>query len=134
MLGRFLLALSVGLINGQLTVRECSLGSSIFTINNLEVSPLYPLPNENATLYYAYTAPVEITSGLNTYLCTLNGLTVFDDSYSLCSGTTCPITIGKHDNTSIFVVPSVSGKLVCRTEWLSDKSDTLLCLEVIIKL
>jgi hypothetical protein len=117
----------------ELSIHDCSTGTSIFSIDSLIIFPKYPLPNENATIQYAYNAPLEITSGTSKYMCTLNGLTVFSETYSLCSDEACPITVGTHDYTYSFQIPSIAGKAVCRIEWLSDTAEQLLCIETIIK-
>jgi hypothetical protein len=116
------------------TVKDCSSGTSEFTVRSLDFSPSAPVPGENGTLLSVYEVPVQVDGGKTRYSCTLNGLPVYDETTDLCSQTTCPIAVGTHSDTSISPVPSASGKVVCKIDWRDEEDTQLLCIQMTLQL
>jgi hypothetical protein len=116
------------LYNNTVAVSDCNTGS-ILKITGLSFSPDAPVPGQNGTLFTHYDVPNEITKGTAKYTCTLNGLPVLSETRDLCAETTCPITIGHHDDTSESAVPVVSGTLACKIKWEDEATQPLLCIQ-----
>lgn len=119
-----------GLIAGSVgKITDCSSSSSKFSIQSLDFYPDPPTRNQNATITMIYDAPVLVDNGKVDYSITLNGLPVYSESTELCTQTTCPINIGTHNETSIFLWPDVSGKVVAKTVWKDGSGAELLCFQ-----
>lgn len=110
-------------------VTDCSSGASVFKVSALDFTPDAPIGGQNGTLHSVYEVPTEYNAGVARYSCSINGLPVYDESFDICSQTTCPIVIGTHDDYSTSQVPAVSGKVVCKIVWTDDASNTLLCIQ-----
>ncbi len=122
--------IGVGLIVGSLgKITDCSSTSSKFHIQSVEFYPDPPTRNQNATITMIYDAPVVVNAGKVDYSITLNGLPVYSETTELCTQTTCPINIGTHNETSVFLWPDVSGKVVSKTVWKDDSGSELLCFQ-----
>ena len=118
----------VALYNNSVAVTDCNT-ASILKITALSFSPDAPESGQNGTLSTHYDVPYEITKGTAKYTCTLNGLPVLSETYDLCTQTTCPITVGHHDDTSESAVPTVSGTLSCKIKWEDEAAQSLLCIQ-----
>ena len=119
-----------GLITGSVgKITDCSSSSSKFHIQSLEFYPDPPTRNQNATITMIYDAPILVDNGKVDYSITLNGLPVYSESTELCTQTTCPINIGTHNETSVFLWPDVSGKVVAKTVWKDEAGAELLCFQ-----
>jgi ML domain len=118
----------------QTTVKDCALGSSVFVLNSLSVEPNKPLANQNFTVNLDYTVPdLTIETGTATYSLTYNYLPITPTTEDLCLDTVCPITPGKHSQSSTSLFPQVSGTLVTKSEWYDDSSNLLLCYQLTMK-
>jgi hypothetical protein len=115
-------------------LKDCSSGTSVFTIKSLSFSPDAPIGGQNGTLHTIYEVPNMVSAGNTRYSCSLNGLPVYDESFDLCSQTACPINIGTHDDYSTSEVPDVSGKVVCKIEWTDTAGAKLLCIQTTMTL
>jgi hypothetical protein len=114
------------------SVKDCSSGTSVFRVNALSFAPDSPIGGQNGTLHSVYTVPDEYNAGTARYSCSINGLPVYDESFELCSQTSCPITVGTHDDYSISEVPDVSGKVSCKIEWTDLSHNQLLCIQTVM--
>jgi hypothetical protein len=108
-------------------ITDCSSSAAKFSILNLDFYPDPPTKNQNATITMLYDVPILVDSGKVDYSITLNGLPVYSETTELCSQTDCPITIGSHNDSSVFLWPDISGKVVAKTIWKDDSGKELLC-------
>ena len=115
-------------------VKDCSSGTSFFTIKSLSFSPEVPIAGQNGTLHSVYEVPMEIKAGTTKYSCSLNGLPVYSETFDLCSQTVCPITAGTHDDYSTSAIPGASGKVSCTIDWRDAAGSQLLCIQTIMTL
>jgi uncharacterized membrane protein YgcG len=129
----FLTALS-GALASSITLKDCSGGASFFKVKSLDFSPVNPVRGQNGTLHTLYDVPMTVESGTTKYVCSLNGLPVFSETYDLCSQTACPITGGTHDDYSTSAVPDTSGKVSCTIDWRDSAGSQLLCVQMIMTL
>jgi hypothetical protein len=113
----------------SVSVKDCSSGTSVFKVDALSFAPDAPVGGMNGTLHSIYEVPAEYNAGTVRYSCSINGLPVYDESFDICTQTTCPIVIGTHDDYSTSQVPDVSGKVVCKIIWTDLSSNTLLCIQ-----
>lgn len=129
MLSKIVIALGIFVGTfGKIT--DCSSSSSKFHIQSLAFYPDPPTKNQNATITVIYDAPVAIDNGGKVdYSITLNGLPVYSESTELCTQTVCPINVGIHNETSVFLWPDVSGKVVAKTIWKDSSGAELLCFQ-----
>jgi hypothetical protein len=123
-----------GMISGFIVgsvgkIVDCSSSTSKFSIQSLEFHPDPPTKNQNATITMIYDAPVLVDNGKVDYSITLNGLPVYSETSDLCTQTACPINIGTHNETSVFLWPDVSGKVVAKTVWKDEHGSELLCFQ-----
>ena len=123
-----------GMISGFIVgsvgkIVDCSSSTSKFSIQSLEFHPDPPTKNQNATITMIYDAPVLVDNGKVDYSITLNGLPVYSETSDLCTQTACPINIGTHNETSVFLWPDVSGKVVAKTVWKDESGAELLCFQ-----
>jgi hypothetical protein len=133
-LGIFLSLMLGALGQNSVTLKDCSVSGSAFTIEGLTFDPSIPVSGQNGTLTTVYTVPSAIDGGKAHYSCSLNGLPVYDETVDLCSQTKCPVLVGEHVDTSISAVPSTSGKIDCKISWTGMASQPLMCIQMIFKL
>ena len=114
----------------QSSITDCSLGSSIFTINGLGFWPDPATINENSTISFDFTVPYTVDSGSVLYSYTLNGLPLGSSTEDLCTQTKCPIYPGTYNQSSSSDFPDVSGKIKIKIEWQDTDSKILLCSEI----
>ena len=115
-------------------VKDCSSGTSEFTVRHLSFSPDPAIRGQNGTLESVYEVPVAVEAGTSRYSCTLNSLPVYDETFDLCSQTACPIEPGVHDDFSITEVPDTAGKVSCKIDWRDPAGTQLLCIQMILQL
>jgi len=110
------------------SVTDCDT-ASLFKIHNLTLSPEKPVGGQNATLYSTYEVPTQVDAGTASYSCTLNGIPVLNQNHDICTQTTCPITVGVHNDISETQTPVVSGSLLCKIKWKDVNNNPLLCIQ-----
>ena len=103
--------------------------NSVFKVEETRI--VYEPPPTNSTLVVSYTVPKQITDGLATYKCTLNGIPVINEQAPLCQETTCPIEAGFHNDSSPFQTGLATGTLSCSIKWLSTDSSVLRCIRIV---
>jgi len=109
--------------------------NSVFKVVDVSVSPTVPVKNENITVHTIYTVPAEVSDGVAIYSCSFNGIPFQPTVDDLCKQTSCPISVGTHDEYSSVTVPNLGGKIVCDMKWMnSDQSVSFLCLRTTLKL
>jgi hypothetical protein len=134
MIHLFLISLVTFCAGQSIVVSDCSEGTSLFKIQSVNFSPSVPVAGDEGTLHTVYTVPYDISAGAVTYKCILNGLSIYNEKYDICTQTKCPITAGTHDDYSISEIPSVSGKLKCTILWQDMDGNELLCIDTTMKL
>ena len=115
------------------TVKNCGLGTSVFTLNEVTITPDTPLPGDNVSLYIDYTVPgtVFITGGTAEYDVKYNFIPFSPTIEPLCHNIPCPLGPGTYSNTSVSVWPSdLSGSLVTQMKWWTPDKLLLLCVEI----
>lgn len=118
----------------SVTVANCNT-NSLFTLTDISVTPTIPVANENITLHTVYSVPAEVSEGVAIYSCTFNGIPFSPTVDDLCTQTTCPITVGTHNEYSSVTVPQIGGKIVCDMKWMDvDQSVSFLCLRTTLRL
>ena len=103
--------------------------NSIFKVEETRI--VYEAPPTNSTLIVSYTVPEQITDGLATYKCTLNGIPVINEQAPLCQETTCPIEAKFHNDSSPFQTGLATGTLSCSIKWLATDSSVLRCIRIV---
>ena len=103
--------------------------NSVFKVEETRI--VYEPPPTNSTLIISYTVPEQITDGLATYKCTLNGIPVINEQAPLCQETTCPIEAGFHNDSSPFQTGLATGTLSCSIKWLGTDSSVLRCIRIV---
>lgn len=115
------------------TVKNCGVGTSLFTLNEVTITPSSPLPGDNVSLYIDYTIPqgMTVVGGTTEYDMTYNYIPFSPTFEPLCQNIPCPLGPGRYHNTSISVWPSdLSGSLVTRMKWWNLDKMELLCVEI----
>ena len=103
--------------------------NSIFNVEETRI--VYEAPPTNSTLIVSYTVPEQITDGLATYKCTLNGIPIMNEQAPLCQETMCPIETGFHNDSSPFQTGLATGTLSCTIKWLATDSSVLRCIRIV---
>ena len=103
--------------------------NSIFKVEETRI--VYEAPPTNSTLIVSYTVPEQITDGLATYKCTLNGIPVINEQAPLCQETTCPIEAKFPNDSSPFQTGLAPGTLSCSIKWLATDSSVLRCIRIV---
>lgn len=129
----FTLCVAAATGQNSVTVTDCN-ANSVFHMTNLAFDPSNPTPGQNGTLFVNYDVPTEVTVGTVEYKCDYNGLPVYSETLDLCTQTSCPITIGQHNDKSISEVPTASGKVLCTIKWFNQAHTNLLCIQMLLKL
>lgn len=134
MLTLFLSMLAYASALNSVTVANCDT-NSVFTLKDISVTPTIPVVNENITLHTVYSVPAEVSEGVAIYSCSFNGIPFSPTVDDLCTQTTCPKTVGSHDEYSSVMVPQIGGKIICDMKWMDvDQSVSFLCLRYTLKL
>ena len=103
--------------------------NSIFKVEETRI--VYEAPPTNSTLIVSYTVPEQITDGLATYKCTLNGIPIMNEQAPLCQETMCPIETGFHNDSSPFQTGLATGTLSCTIKWVATDSSILRCIRIV---
>ena len=115
------------------TVKDCSLGKSLFILNEASLTPVTPSPGENVTLFIDYTVPpaVTVVGGSAEYDVTYNFIPFSPTFEPLCGNIPCPLAPGRYQNYSVSTWPSdLSGTLVTKMKWWNVDKVQLLCVEI----
>jgi len=115
------------------TVKDCGVGISAFTIQDLSLSPLVPVSGQNVTLGIQYSVPsgMVVTDGIAKYSVTYNFIPFPPTTESLCSNIPCPLTSGTYSNATTSLWPTgLSGSLTTKMTWLTPDSQLLLCVSI----
>lgn len=126
--------IGVGVAQNSVTLKDCSPSDSVFTVDKLQFDPSVPVSGQSGSLITIYTVPEQVIGGRTHYMCSLNGLPVYDEWLDLCSQTSCPITVGQHTDRSASNVPSNQGKIDCLISWYDNSNVPLMCIEMIFKI
>jgi len=130
----FLLSLlSLGLAPAP-TVKDCSAGKSLFTLNTASLSPPNPIPGQYVQFHIDYTIPtgVSISAGEARYAATYNFIPLSSTVEPLCSVIACPTLPGRYTNDSSSMWPSgLSGVLTTKVNWVDDSARNLLCISIV---
>ena len=118
------------------TVRDCGLGTSIFKINSVNLTPADPKPGESVALNLDYTVPsdVIVTGGQTRYDITYNFLPLAPTIEPLCQNIPCPLGPGTYLNSTYSTWPTgLSGTVNTKITWLDEVGTQLLCIGIVAK-
>ena len=118
------------------TVRDCGVGTSVFKINSVSLTPADPKPGENVGLNLDYTVPsgVTVTGGQAKYDITYNFLPLSPTIEPLCQDIPCPLGPGTYLNTTYSTWPTgLSGTVNTKITWLDEAGKQLLCIGIVAK-
>jgi hypothetical protein len=118
------------------TVRDCCLGTSIFKINSVNLTPADPKPGESVALNLDYTVPsdVIVTGGQTRYDITYNFLPLAPTIEPLCQNIPCPLGPGTYLNSTYSTWPTgLSGTVNTKITWLDEVGTQLLCIGIVAK-
>lgn len=127
----FLLALSSTMFTAS--VKDCSSGSSLFTLNSASVTPDIPVAGDQVQLSIDYTVPegLTVTDGTSEYAVTYNFMPFAPTIEPLCANVPCPLLAGSYKNDSVSTWPSgLSGTIVTQMKWYDLDRDLLLCVGI----
>jgi hypothetical protein len=119
------------------TVNDCAIGKSAFTLSSLSIYPMTPIGGDTVTLYMDYTVPtgMTVTGGTATTSVKYNFINLQPTTEPLCSNIPCPLTAGSYSNTTKSVWPSgLSGSVKSRLTWENEEKTLLACIEISGKL
>lgn len=99
-------------------------------------SPEPPIPGQDATLWFYYQVPdnLTVTAGTAKYSITFNGIPFTPTVDDLCTQVDCPLVPGIFNLTSTSQFPSVSGKIISKIQWYNEDDSLLLCSELTEKM
>lgn len=108
--------------------------NSIFKITELVLDPpTTVVAGQNVSLILFYTSPMIVDSGTITTSVTYNFIPFTPTEAPLCASATCPITVGDHDGSSWFLVPTgVKGIITTKIVWKAQGTE-LLCISINLK-
>ena len=115
------------------TLKDCSSGTSVFTINSMSLDPPNPSPGQKTAFFLDYTVPPNtlVTDGTTRYEVTYNFLPFSPTIEPLCANVPCPLGPGRYLNTSYSTWPTgLSGTLMTRMKWLDPVGTLLICTEI----
>ena len=124
------------LATGFASIRDCSNGNGLFTMISQGFSPEPPVPGQDATLWFYYQVPdnLTVTAGTAKYSITFNGIPFSPTVDDLCTQVDCPLVPGIFNLSSTSQFPSVSGKIVSTIQWYNENNSLLLCSELTEKM
>jgi len=126
----FLLAPILLLITAaQASITNCNT-NSVFKVPSLGFWPDPAVVGANSTISFEYDVPAEVTQGTVKYTYTFNGIPFTPTTEDLCTQTTCPITVGFHNQSSSSDFPNVNGKITIKIEWFDEAANNLLCAQI----
>jgi hypothetical protein len=119
----------------MLNIKDCGIGTSVFTLNTLGINPANPVGGQNVTMSVEYTVPdgytVQPDGGKVLYDIAVNYIPLPQTSTPLCDVIPCPLGPGVYFNESSSTWPSgLSGKFNSKIRW-KDANDALLaCIQI----
>lgn len=124
--------LSLLFVTASASIKSCG---GLFTIQQLGLEPPdKTVGGTNVSLTLYYTSPVEVTGGSVKNSMSYNFIPISPTITDLCQNTACPITIGPHDGSSWYTMPSgLSGTITSRILWTDTAGTQLLCLDMSLK-
>ena len=127
-----LVLLSLLLASASASIKSCG---GLFTIQQLGLEPSdKAVGGTNVSLTLYYTSPLEVTGGSVKNSMSYNFIPLAPTITDLCQNTQCPITIGPHDGSSWYTMPSgLSGTITSRILWSDTAGTQLLCLDMTLK-
>lgn len=117
----------------SMTAKDCSAGTSKFTVGPVSVDPINPVAGDPFNLHLTYTVPdgLTVTDGTAEYDITLNFIPFQPSKEPLCQDVPCPLGPGTYSNTTTSTWPSgITGSLVNKMKWLDTDGSLLLCIQV----
>lgn len=128
----FFPVLFLNLFNVNAFIKDCSSGTSIFSVTELSLKPDPPVAGELLDMTVRFVNPgPDLAEGTVTTSLTLNFIPFSPTTEPLCDNTKCPILTGYNDRSTSNTWPSnVHGKVTSRIEWLTNMSDLLLCIQI----
>ena len=128
----FFPVLFLNLFNVNAVIKDCSSGTSIFSVTELSLKPDPPVAGEQLDMTVRFVNPgSDVAEGTVTTSLTLNFVPFSPTTEPLCDNTKCPILNGYNDRSTSSTWPSnVHGKVASRIEWLTNASDVLLCIQI----
>lgn len=116
-------------------VSDCSNGKTLFQITNLNLDPPSTvMAGQNVSLSLLYNSPQVIANGTIKTSVTYNFIPFTPIVSNLCDSVNCPISVGQHESSSSYPMPTgLSGSLKTRIVWYDDADEQLLCIDIALK-
>ena len=127
---KFLLSLYAVL---NATQKDCSSGTSLFSLNTMSLDPPNPSPGDRVAFFLDYSVPTgtTVTDGTARYEVNYNFIPLSPTIQPLCSNIPCPLGPGRYTNTTYSTWPTgLSGSIRTRMAWLDPSGTMLLCTEI----
>jgi hypothetical protein len=116
------------------SIKNCD-ESSLFKITELALTPDPPVRNSPVALTLVFDNPdKEITDGTVTTSLSLNYIPITPMVEPLCHNTECPITLGLNNRSTDAAFPDVTGILKSKVVWTNMDGETLLCIDMSLKI
>jgi hypothetical protein len=117
-------------------VSDCGNGNSLFQMTNLNLDPPSTvMAGQNVSLSLLYNSPKVIANGTIKTSVTYNFIPFTPIVSNLCDSVNCPISVGQHDGSSSYPMPTgLSGSLKSQIVWYDDAGNQLLCIEMALKI
>jgi hypothetical protein len=115
------------------TLKDCSSGTSIFSVNSMSLDPPNPAPGDRVAFFLDYSVPTSttVTDGTARYEVNYNFIPLSPTIQPLCSNIPCPLGPGRYTNTTYSTWPTgLSGSIRTRMAWLDPSGTMLLCTEI----
>ena len=115
------------------TLKDCSSGTSIFSVNSMSLDPPNPAPGDRVAFFLDYSVPTSttVTDGTARYEVNYNFIPLSPTIQPLCSNIPCPLGPGRYTNTTYSIWPTgLSGSIRTRMAWLDPSGTMLLCTEI----
>lgn len=115
------------------TLKDCSSGTSIFSLNSMSLDPPNPAPGDRVAFFLDYSVPTSttVTDGTARYEVNYNFIPLSPTIQPLCSNIPCPLGPGRYTNTTYSTWPTgLSGSIRTRMAWLDPSGTMLLCTEI----
>jgi hypothetical protein len=115
------------------TLKDCSSGTSVFSVNTMSLDPPNPSPGQQVAFFLDYTVPTgtTVTDGTARYELTYNFIPLSPTIQPLCSNIPCPLGPGNYKNTTWSTWPTgLSGTIISRMKWLDPSGTMLICTEI----
>lgn len=123
----FAALLSYGVTSAVLS--NCGTSNDLAVVNNYGLNPDNPVANQNFSLWIDYTLNTDVQGGLAMYEANMNGLPYYEE-HDLCTQTTCPILIGRYNETSKpATFPDFVGRLITTITWQNENGKQIFCVK-----